>query len=350
MSRTLVSAILVALAAACAAPPAFAQNRGQLSIYWIDTEGGGATLIVSPSGESVLIDAGWEVAEGRDPKRIFAAAQQAGLKKIDYFILTHYHPDHAGGLPALAKLMPIEHCIDHGEMLEESNRRWYDAYMSVCATRRRSVKAGDRIPVKGLQLEVIASEAGLIARPINHGGPNPLCATADHRPQDDPENQRMVGVLLTYGKFTFLDLGDLNWEREIELSCPINRVGQITLYQTSRHGSFDGAGAPAHLYAIRPQVVVANNGPRKGLGGTTPNMPKVPGHYDRIAASPGIEGIWQLHKTLLDPDHNTPEELIANLEESADCKGNWIRAAVSSDGLLTMTNGRNGVSKTYRVR
>jgi competence protein ComEC len=349
MPRRFAIAAALALAALFAARPALAQTRNQLTIYWVDSEGGGATLIVAPSGESALIDAGWEVGD-RDAKRIFAAAQEAGLKKIDYFILTHYHPDHAGGLPALAKLLPIEHCIDHGDQLEESNRKWYDVYMSVCGSKRKSVKAGDRLPIKGLQLDIVASEGGFIAKPINGGKANPLCANAEHKGPDDPENWRMVGAMLTYGKFTFVDLGDLNWERELELSCPINKLGEVTLYQTTRHGSFDGAGAPAHLYALRPQVVVANNGPRKGLGGVVAGMPKMGKHYSRIAASPGIEGIWQVHKTLLEADQNTSDDMIANLEESADCKGYWIRASIAGDGTLSMANGRTGMTKTYRAR
>ena len=120
-----------------------AQSRN-LDIYWIDVEGGGATLIVSPSGESLLIDAGWEVGDDRDPKRIFAVTQQIGLKKIDYFMLTHYHADHAGGLPALAKMIPIGKCLDRGNTIEPENRKWFDAYTSACASKRTIVKAGDK--------------------------------------------------------------------------------------------------------------------------------------------------------------------------------------------------------------
>lgn len=178
-----------------------------------------------------------------------------------------------------------------------------------------------------------------------------------------PENQRTVGLLLTYGKFKFLDLIDLDWEKEMELACPVNKLGQVSLYQTSRHGAFDGAGAAAFLGAIRPQVVVVNNGPRKGMGQVDNNVKSInaPGSrvapyeknaYERLARIPGIEGIWQAHLSLLDkdPSHNTAEDMIANLEETADCKGNWIKASVGRDGQFTVTNGRNGFSKTYAAR
>ena len=245
-----------------------AQARN-LDIYWVDVEGGAATLIVSPSGESLLFDSGWEVGD-RDAKRIFAAAQQAGLKKIDYFILSHFHADHAGGLPALAKMIPIGRCFDRGDFIEPANQQWRDAYLSVCAAKRTILNAGDKIPLKGLQVDVVASNGRLLAKPMKRAGPNPLCATAENKPPDVPENQLMVGALFTYGKFTFLDLADLDWEKEMELACPVNKLGEVTIWQAGRHGALDGAGAPGFLYAIKPQVVVVNNGPRKGLGGPRP--------------------------------------------------------------------------------
>jgi competence protein ComEC len=347
MSRSI--ALLLATLLLVPAGVTGAQPRN-LDIYWVDVEGGAATLIVSPSGESLLFDSGWEVGD-RDAKRIAAAAQQAGLKKIDYFILSHFHADHAGGISALAKMIPIGRCFDRGDFIEPANQRWRDAYLSVCGAKRTIVHPGDRIPLKGLQVDVVASNGQLLARPINGGGPNPLCATAQNKPPDVPENQLMVGALFTYGTFRFLDLADLDWEKEMELSCPVNRVGEVTIWQTGRHGALDGAGAPGFLYAIKPQVVVVNNGPRKGLGGPSPGLQKaLTVHYDRIAKTPGIEGIWQGHRSLLDPDHNTAEDMIANLEDTAECQGHWIKASVGRDGRFTITNGRNGFSRNYTAR
>src|SRR5712692_8166642 len=328
---------------------ATAQPRN-LDIYWVDVEGGAATLMVSPSGESLLYDSGWEVGD-RDAKRIFAAAQQAGLEKIDYVILSHFHANHAGGLTALAKMIPIGRCFDRGDFIEPANQRWRDAYLSVCAAKRTILNAGDTIPLKGVHVDVVASNGRLLAKPIAGGRPNPLCATAENKPPDVPENQLMVGALFTYGKFTFLDLADLDWEKEMELACPVNRVGEVTIWQTGRHGALDGAGAPGFLYAIKPQVVVVNNGPRKGLGGPSPASSRAQTvHYERIAKTPGIEGIWQGHLSLLDKDHNTREDMIANLEDTADCKGHSIRASVARDGTFTITNSRNGFKKTYIAR
>ena len=333
------------------AEPVAGQQR-TLDIYWIDVEGGAATLVVSPSGESLLYDAGWEV-DGRDGKRIADVVTQAGLKKIDYFVMSHYHPDHAGGIPVLAKLVPIGHCFDRGDFVEPANQKWRDIYLAACSSKRTIVKAGDTIPLKGVQVDVVASNGQLLAKPINGGAANPLCASAENKPAEGPENQYMVGSLFTYGRFRFLDLADLDWEKEMELACPTNRLGPVTIYQAGRHGALDGAGAPGFLYAIKPQVVIVNNGPRKGLGGPSAGSPKpLTKHYERLAKIPGIEGIWQGHLSLLESDKasNTAEEMIANLEDSADCKGHWIRASVKADGSFTMTNSRNKFNKTYTAR
>jgi beta-lactamase superfamily II metal-dependent hydrolase len=328
---------------------ALAQS-GNLDIYWIDVEGGAATLVVSPSGESLLYDAGWEVGD-RDAKRIAAAVKQAGLMRIDHFVLSHFHADHAGGLVALSKLVPISHCYDRGDFIEPANQRWRDAYLAVCASKRTIVSVGDRIPLKGVQVDVVASNGRLLTKPINRGGPNPLCAAAENKPAEGPENQYMVGALFTFGKFTFLDLADLDWQKEVELACPVNKVGEVTLWQTSRHGALDGAGAPALLYAMKPQVVVVNNGPRKGLGGPSPGSQKAQSvHYERIAKIPGVEGIWQGHLSLFDKEHSAPETMIANLEDTSECQGHALRASVAPDGRFTVSNSRNGFSKSYAAR
>src|SRR6202140_4004919 len=208
MSRSIARSLCLVTLLLAPAGLAGAQPRN-LDIYWVDVEGGAATLIVSPSGESLLFDSGWEVGD-RDAKRIFAAAQRAGLKKIDYFILSHFPGDHAGGLPALAKMIPIARCFDRGDFIEPANQKWRDGYLSVCGTKRTILKAGDRIPLNGAQVDIVASDGRLLAQTINGGGSNPLCATAENKPKDVPENQLMVGALFTYGNFTFLDLADLD--------------------------------------------------------------------------------------------------------------------------------------------
>jgi competence protein ComEC len=343
-------AIAAALALAPGQPIAQSTTSRELEIYWVDVEGGAATLVVSPAGESLLYDSGWEVGD-RDAKRIADAAKTAGVSRIDFFVLSHFHADHAGGIVALSKLLPIGRCFDRGDFIEPANQRWRDAYLSVCGSRRTILKAGDRIPLKGIQVDVVASNGALIARPMSGSARNALCATAENHPPDVPENQLMVSALFTYGRFRFLDTADLDWEKEMELACPVNRLGRVTLWQTGRHGALDGAGAPGFLHAIAPQVVVVNNGPRKGLGGPSPGAQKAATvHYERIASTPGVEGVWQGHLSLFDREHNTAPDMIANLEDTDQCQGHWLKASVKRDGTVTMTNGRNGFSKMYKAR
>jgi beta-lactamase superfamily II metal-dependent hydrolase len=332
--------VLVAAAALLAG-----QSR-TLDIYWIDVEGGAATLIIAPSGESLLVDTGFPGNDDRDAKRIAAAAVAAGLTRIDNLVITHFHGDHVGGLAALSKMMPIRKIYDHGESIEASQAKgatlWQD-YLAVAGNKRTVVKPGDKIALAGVDITVVSANGEVISKPINKGFVNKLCDGAERKPTDNTENSRSTGFLLTYGKFTFLDVGDLTWDREMMLGCPMNKVGEVSLLQATHHGFSNGqSGAPALIWSLKPQVVVVNNGGRKGFSN---------GGYETIAKIPGIEGIWQGHKGAMnDADHNTAEDMIANLEEGAADKGNWIKASVSSNGKFTVTNNRNKYTKSYTAR
>jgi competence protein ComEC len=340
----------LAVAILLTALPAFAADN--LGIYQIDVEGGGALLIVTPSGQSMLIDSGSAPpATGeRDSKRIAAAMQAAGLTKIDYLFITHYDGDHVGGVVAANNVAHFDHFFDHGDPdmnysqgagIEDR----FKAYLSVAANKRTIVKPGDLIPLAGVKVQVVSAAGEVLKTPINGGGgPNPFCDGAEKHDPDKSENSRSAGVLLTYGRFTFLDLGDLTWDKEMALACPENKLGKVTLYLATHHGFFgDISGAPAHVWAVDPQVVIVNNGPRKALGQPA---------YERIAKIPGLEGSWQSHLALAnDAAHNTTPDMIANMEDSNDCHGNSINVEVSKNGdTFTVTNTRNKYSKTYKTR
>lgn len=337
-----------------------AAQSGNLKITWIDVEGGASTLFVSPTGESLLFDTGFPENGDRDARRIAAAARQAGLTKIDHVVISHWHGDHVGGLEALSKLIPLGRFYDHGDGVEPADKARHDSYVRIAGANRRILKAGDTIPFGGVQVRVLVSEGPVIANAVNGGGPNPLCANAPRQAPAAPENIRMVALSMTYNTFKFASLADSDWSREMELACPVNKLGHVNLYTINRHGSLDNSGAPALLGAIAPQVIVLNNGPRKGLGqkveGTkilNANYTPYETHsYLRLAKLPGIEGIWQLHKSLLDPDpaHNTATDMIANLEEGAGDAGNAITATVGADGRFTITNARNSFSRTYTTK
>ena len=337
-----------------------AAQAGDLKIYWVDVEGGAATLFVSPTGESLLFDTGNPGNGDRDAKRIFATAQKAGLTKIDHVVISHWHGDHVGGLEALSKMIPLGKFYDHGDGVEPADKARHDLYAGIAGANRTILKAGDAIPLGGAQVRVLVSEGPVIASPINGGGPNPLCTNAPQQAPAAPENIRMVSLSITYGNFKYASLADADWSREMELACPVNKLGTVNLYTINRHGGLDNSGNPALLAAIKPQVIVLNNGPRKGLGQKVESAKVINANYTpyetnsylRLAKLPGLEAVWQEHLSMIDKDpaHNTAPDMIANLEEGAGDQGFGISAVVGRDGKFTITNARNGFSKTYTAR
>ena len=333
-------ALCLTLAWLCAA-----QTR-PLEIYWIDVEGGAATLIVSPGGESLLVDTGFGGNEDRDAKRIAQAVVTAGISRIDNLVITHYHGDHIGGLAALSKLLPIRRILDHGDSVEASGRggqAWAD-YQKAAEGKNTVVKPGDKIALAGVDITVVSAAGKVLTERLERGFSKSFCEGAERKPADATENGQSTGFLLTYGRFSFLDVGDLTWNFEMDLACPVNKIGEVSLFQATHHGFSNGqSGATALINSLRPQVVIVNNGARKGFSNAG---------YEAIAKIPDIEGIWQGHRgEANDADHNTQEDMIANLSGAAgEDKGYWIKASVTSDGKFTVTNSRNNFSKTYTVR
>jgi competence protein ComEC len=311
-----------------------------LQIYFVDVEGGQATLVVSPSGQSLLIDAGWPGYDGRDADRIKIAANQAGISQLDYVLITHYHRDHVGGIPQLADGMKIGTFIDHGPNMEDSEvtRVDYAAYEKASAGHPHVVvKPGWTVPIKGIDVHVLTSAGEHISTPLAGAGEaNKYCASEPAAPADNTENARSVGVLITYGQFRFLDLGDLTKKKELELACPKNMIGTVDLFLVTHHGT-DLSNPKALDWALHPRVAVINNGPRKGAS---------PAAWQIVHDSPGLEDLWQLHYAEeSDRDHNVSEDRIANVKEN--CEGKYLKVAAEKDGSFTLTNSRTGGEKTY---
>jgi competence protein ComEC len=337
------------------APPqvrAPAKPPGTMEIYFIDTEGGQSVLIVSPNNgilgarETLLIDAGnLTNPPGRDADRILAAMKDAGVERIDYMVVSHYHGDHVGGVAALADKVPIRRVYDPGPFADElaGNRAaGFNSYLPVRAKMHVTVpKPGAKIPVAGLDVNIVSSAGDLTTMPVPgvRAAANPLCATAKEREQDNtPNNYESIGMTIDFGKFRYLDLADLTWNQEIQLVCPRNLLGTFALYRTTRHGG-DWSGAEALVHTVRPRVAVMNNNPTKG--GT-------PGTFQIVKSSPGIEDFWQLHSSdFVSKEVNSPESFIANFTGAGD-GGNYIKATARSDGSFTVKNGRNGFTKEYR--
>jgi beta-lactamase superfamily II metal-dependent hydrolase len=319
-----------------------AANRKNLEISFIDTEGGQATLLVTPSGESLLVDAGWPGNNGRDADRIIAAAKKAGLTKIDYLLVTHYHLDHVGGVPELAAKFPVGTVVDHGANVETG--RGADAlnagYQKVIAAgaKRLTVKPGDVLPLKDLRVEVVTANGERIPKALKGGGQkNAVCGTEQRRADDPSENARSIGVLMTFGKFRFVDLGDLTWNKELDAACPEHLIGPVDLFLTTHHG-LDQSNSASMVHGLHPRVAIMNNGARKGGS---------PAAWSIVSASPGLQDLWQIHYAVAGgKDHNVAEERIANPEEK--CQGVGLEVSAEKSGNFKVTNPRNGFNKSYK--
>jgi competence protein ComEC len=331
MKTILTAALLLALASALDA-------AGTLDIYFIDVEGGQSTLIVTPAGESLLIDAGYKGNDGRDANRIAAAAKAAGVKQLDYLLITHFHGDHAGGVPEVSRLLPIRTFVDHDTIVpnDQSTAPVFEDYKPIRAKGRHIVaNAGDRLPLKGLDVQVVSSSTLTVKRPVEGGGQaNPDCPSSAPPAGEAIENPRSTGIRLRFGRFTFIDLGDLSGQPLYSLFCPSNLLGKADLYLVPHHGGADVV-YPA-TFALKPRVAIMNNGEKKGGSRDAfANMRKVA----------GLEDVWQLHKSLAEGAQNYADDRVANLDETT---GHWLKVSARDDGSFSVTNGRTGATKSYR--
>jgi len=388
---------LAALAAMTICLP-FAQAQTKpFDMYFIDTEGGLSALYVSPSGETMLLDTG--NPGDRDLNRILDVLKDAGVKQIDYMVITHYHVDHVGSYQALYEKIPMKHFIDHGEDRDTREQvkgfyAWYTAMTEKAGAGARMIaKPGDKIPIKGLNVEVLTADGKVLKKPIagapGAGKPNPACASYKKQdPNTDLDNAASLALVMQYGKFRTVNMGDFVYNEEGDLMCPNNPIGTIDLYLTSHHGT-DQSGSAALVHALQPRVAIMHNGTRKG--GALPV-------YHVLQTSPGLEDLWQLHWSYTGGLENNPAGVfIANMEDPATL-GNflanppaprggaagggsgrgrgaaggsgrggrggggfggaaqahspayYIKVSAMPDGSFTVTNTRNNFSKTYAAR
>jgi competence protein ComEC len=337
---------------------------GTLDIYLADVEGARAMLVVTPSGQSILVDAGWQGLfdekwniikfDDRDADRIIDVVKRSKVKQIDYLVVTHYDNDHVGNVPrTVAKLpVPVLAFVDHGPPVSVSGaqptQELYNDYLAAIGKAKRiSVSAGDTLSMKGLDVRVVTSAGKTISDPLPGAGmSNSLCGAGPSRPERG-ENPASIGLVFTFGQFRMIDLADLTADVEYPLMCPNNRVGTVDLFIVSHHG-FSMSNSPALVHALHPRVAIMPNGPKKGGEARA---------WQTIHASPGLEDIWQMHYTLEVGDaNNAPEDSIANPQKGLDPKsfgavlgdqGNYLEVSAQSNGTFTVLNSRNGKAKVY---
>jgi len=306
-----------------------------MEIYSIDVEGGQSTLVVSPSGQSLLIDTGYAGNSGRDADRIAEAAKRAGVKRIDVLLITHHHADHVGGVANLLQRLPVSLFLDHGPSVELNEQ--YDERYSAAFSKgeHRAIAPGDKIPIKGIDATVVIAGRKHID---GKGEPNPYCTGLSPVSGEEGENPQSAGVVIEYGKFRFADLGDIIWNEELDLLCPENHVGKVEVYMTDHHATHV---PPKAIYGLAPRVILMDNGPRKGGD---------PQAWNVYANSPGLEQMWQVHFSMAGgKEHNVPDPFIANLNEGQHT-GEYLRVSANADGSFTVYNSRNKYTKSYPAK
>lgn len=351
MQRMIWIACLTVVLLAAPAGMGQASESRPLDIYFLDMMGGASTLIVTPLGESVLIDTGSMGPADRDPKRILAAARDAGLKQIDYLVTTHFHSDHFGGILEVSKRIPIRRFLDKGHLpqADEQERDHFKMlharYCEATKGKLAVLKAGDDIPLENdpegrlprLRLHCVAAERQIEGF---QGEIDAATPGQEIRKPDLSENARSIALVLHYGKFDLFAGGDITWNVECRLACPRNLVGEVDLYQVTHHG-LDQSNHPALLKALNPTVCIAMNGPNKGID---------PNAFRAMQQLPGVKAIYAIHYNTRYGDRgNPPLEFLANGKDSTP--GKYIKVSVGpkADGFAVSV-GKDGPKRTYPVK
>lgn len=317
----------------------------RLDLYWIDVEGGAATLIVTPAGETVLIDTG--NPGRRDPDRIVKVVTDvAGMKQIDHLIITHYHGDHYGGALTLVDQLPVRNLYDNGQF-EGMPDNPGKAYFELKVSQRHVVKPGMLLPLKpagespSLWFNFLGGQKTFIDPPATAADNVEICSASREKDRDGSDNANSVVMLVRFGDWRFYDAGDLTWNQEARLVCPKNLIGTVDVYQVTHHG-LDSSNNPLVLRSLEPHVAIMNNGSTKGC------LPEV---FGTLKDTKSLEAVYQLHKNLR-PDgatSNVADEYIANKEK--DCQGNYVKLSVAPDAkTYTVAIPASGHSRTFQSR
>lgn len=345
----------------------------QAAFYLVDIGHGNVAFVVSPSGETMLLDCGGGPGA---VDLIYNFMQQNGIKKIDYLVISHFEADHMGAVAPLSKKVQIVNYVDHGEsvtygksdewwkgrrspwwragMGEQDNQRM-DTYKAARATGHHiPVKPGDKVPIQGLDVVVVAAAGKNIMTPLQGDGANPACSQVEKRAEDDAEDGQSVGVVVSSGKFRFVYLGDMTWNNSYRLFCPKNMIGTVDAYLVTHHaqamntdlGDYYGGlscCSVAEVQGLNPRVGLLSMGAQGHKYGTPDAMKNV--------RAQGMD-LWQTEKITGGGEAglNAPDDFISNIGGGRGEKVPYIKLVANPDRSFTVTNGRNDFSKKYPPR
>jgi len=316
-----------------------------LNMWVVDSEGAKSLLLVSPAGQSMLIDTGFPGNNDRDTNRILEACKAAGVTKLDIMVITHYDMDHVNNAPSVASKIPVGLFVDHGPaaVTDRGTTAAVKAYDELWPKAKHLVvKPGDKIPFEGVDVLVVSAAEQSLKTPLKGAGkPNSACAATQPKTwtrgnEDTSENGNSLALLFTYGKFRMLDMGDLTWNRETQLMCPNNPIGSVDVFMVGNHGN-DNASSPALVDGVHPRLIVMDNGARKFGAATV---------MQTLKAAPGLQALYLMHWSANAPNDNPADEFIANLQNSPD--GKWLKISAGKDAAVAVTNARTGETKSYK--
>jgi competence protein ComEC len=317
-SRFIVKALVVSLALVALSAPSAAQT---LRIYHIDVNQADATLFVSPSGNTMLVDAGTR----HDRDEIKRVMDLAGVTDIDHFVCTHYHADHMGCIPKLVEDLGIEigAAYDRGDtahvLADIKETATYKSYQRIVGPQSRHLMRGESIPL----------DEAMSVRCLAHGGV--VLGEEDPVTTGHNENDMSIALIVKYGGFHYFIGGDVEEHTEKKMAAR-DLVMDVDVYRSSHHGS-DTSSCLEFMQDLSPTLVVISNGNDGGYEHPRQVI------LDRYAALSDPPVVLQTNKyTKGGEGGNVPDAFIADLEPSGD----------EGTILLTVSEDASTYEVTYR--
>lgn len=240
-----------------------------LKIVCLDVGQGDAMLVLSPSGKTLLFDAG---DDGRGTSRVWPFLRDSvHLKKLDYTVVSHYHEDHIGGMDEVIDSLGRDSILSWGyDRGGNYASTAFTDYTTALGAKRKTIGLG-----QGLDLG-----SGVIATCVSVNG-----QTLGDNISPSSENDFGVGLLISYGKFNMIATGDLGgynaggYKNVESILAP--DVGKVTVLKANHHGS-QYSSNPTWVSTLDPKISVISVGSNSFGHPTQVSL-------DRLCADPGSD-------------------------------------------------------------